>query len=444
MPPNLLVGQGARSFAERKGVPTCSDCDLITYGAKSRWNSWLQEFKNQVEKTGQQDTSAYAAQQGARDHTNAILTGPWNEGQPDSPTRENFHDDTKSIPFIRVTCSAISQRSFSAPITAQKTTMEHVHPSCVTLSMPKKRIIRNDVAMEGQGLSEEIRVPSPLAQEKLMPAAVKANFGGTSGLGRPPVPSEDGVQDTVGAIAIDLEGRIAAGSSSGGVGMKLHGRIGPAALVGVGTAVLPMSLDADGEPVAVATVLSGTGEHFATTQAAQSFSTTVQDPTANIKAKPGQYVTEEMAMENFIRYKFLAHPSIRISKIPVSIGILSVKQTKKGYYVHWGHNTQSFAVASFSTEDKRPKGVISRMNIGLSGKPKYITTGARKVSASATRKGWSWLFSEEGWEASQSCSGSSGSSTSAGSGMSYLTRKKHRSVFDPDITENGKGRGQRR
>ena len=213
-----------------------------------------------------------------------------------------------------------------------------------------------------------------------------------------------------------------------------------------------MSLDADGEPVAVATVLSGTGEHFATTQAAQSFSTVVRDPTANIKAKPGQYTTEEMAMENFIRYKFLAHPSIRVSKIPVSIGILSVKQTNKGYYVRWGHNTQSFAVASFSTEDKRPKGVISRMNIGLSGKPRYITTGARKVSSSTTKKEWSWLFSEEGWEAPKAVisecpqprSGSASSSTSAGSGRRYLTRQKHKSVFAPGATKNAKLRGRRR
>jgi len=47
--------------------------------------------------------------------------------------------------------------------------------------------------------------------------------------------SEDLVTDTVGCICVDRWGNVAAGSSSGGIGMKHRGRIGPAALIGVGT-----------------------------------------------------------------------------------------------------------------------------------------------------------------------------------------------------------------
>ena len=77
----------------------------------------------------------------------------------------------------------------------------------------------------------------------------------------------DLIIDTVGAIAIDCYGNISAGSSSGGIGMKHRGRTGPAALVGVGTAVVPID-PTDKQKTCVGVVTSGTGEHMATTMAA--------------------------------------------------------------------------------------------------------------------------------------------------------------------------------
>ena len=58
---------------------------------------------------------------------------------------------------------------------------------------------------------------------------------------------------TVGAVALDAQGRLAAGTSTGGVTNKRHGRIGDSPIIGAGTY-------ADNATVAVSA--TGTGEFF--------------------------------------------------------------------------------------------------------------------------------------------------------------------------------------
>lgn len=171
---------------------------------------------------------------------------------------------------------------------------------------------------------------------------------------------DDIITDTVGAIAIDRFGNIACAASSGGIGMKHRGRVGPAALVGIGAAVIPTHED-DPEGKSVATVTSGTGEHMTTTMAAALCSERIYQSQRKVR---GQYkdCMEEEAIAGFIKTDFMDHPSVRLSQSTGAIGTLSVKKTKDGVYFLFGHNTDSFALASMHSDEDRPVLTMSRSN----------------------------------------------------------------------------------
>jgi taspase (threonine aspartase 1) len=91
--------------------------------------------------------------------------------------------------------------------------------------------------------------------------------------------------------------------------MKYRGRIGPAALVGVGTSVIPRDPD-DLDETCVATVTSGTGEHMATTMAATVCAERIYQSVK--KQKGGEYVevTEDEALRSMIENEFMGKKCI--------------------------------------------------------------------------------------------------------------------------------------
>ncbi|KAK0282022.1 hypothetical protein LTR35_007119 [Friedmanniomyces endolithicus] len=193
------------------------------------------------------------------------------------------------------------------------------------------------------------KAPTPLGHVRNVPPMPPANNPARNDL----------ITDTVGAIAIDLYGNIACGASSGGIGMKHRGRIGPAALVGIGAAVIPID-ENDAERQCVATVTSGTGEHMGTTQAASVCSERLYHNLRRVAGGGYEESGDDEVIRGFIERDFMGHPSVKQSHSNGAIGILSAKKAKEGIYLYFGHNTDSFALASMHSDELKPVCTMSR------------------------------------------------------------------------------------
>ncbi|KAI1748281.1 nucleophile aminohydrolase [Xylaria castorea] len=401
VPPNLLAGEGARDFAKDVGIELVANDELISKNARDRFIRWRDDLKRAENRdsptalSSPGDTLLQSDQDPHKEHTNAILMGTWNEGQPDSPTSGSPWTSTQNL-----------RSPVSSPLTATalpqvspKATPERSPLSFLGASFKRQRFLptHSDDYTEYTGDSShtpEPKMPSPNSsyiaphdgasdepdtvlsgslkpyapQQLLCHGALGSKHDNNTG-------DEDWITDTVGAIAIDQSGRIAAGSSSGGIGMKHRGRIGPAALVNVGTAVIPAD-EHDVDGISVAAVTSGTGEHMATTMASQRCAERIYQ--GSVRGAGGRDVPsddENMILASFITNDFLGHPGVRESTSPGAIGAMAVKKAPGGYYLYFAHNTESFALTSMGSNDLGPACVMSRITEGGGG----IAQGARKI-----------------------------------------------------------------
>jgi len=191
---------------------------------------------------------------------------------------------------------------------------------------------------------------------------------------------EDNITDTVGAIAIDSYGNIACGASSGGIGMKYRGRIGPAALVGVGSAVIPVEPE-DKMKTCISTVTSGTGEHMITTMAARTAAERLYEGFIRTRTGLHERAEDEHILQSFIEREFMGHPSVKNSPCTGAIGILGVKKSTHGIHLYFAHNTSSFALASMHSDEQHPVCTMSR-----SPREGAIAHGARVVRRRRSRR----------------------------------------------------------
>lgn len=378
MPPNFLVGEGAKRFGMDHGITVVTNEELVSRNARDRYQKWradldkversesgnvspmstsgyksdIAEEQNQFHDPNQEQisTPTTQARKGLmRDHTTAIMTGLWNEGQPDSPTSE-----TRSPLEASSNKSLRSGRSFGSPVASSGTFAKRAKTSRSARS--KKAVADVDGVSNFDG--------TPFSRLDMTELTAEPN-----------AEDKDMIMDTIGAIAIDMFGNIAAGSSSGGIGIKHMGRTGPAALVGVGTAVVPRD-GADKERRTVAAVTSGTGEHMATTMAAQKCADRIYHGTRRGQGGCDEKEDDCAAiLKSFVEKDFMDHPGVRNQASIRAIGVMAVEVTASGCYVHWVHNTESFALASMSSNDRQPLTVMSRLPEGTVN----TNIGGRKV-----------------------------------------------------------------
>lgn len=376
MPPNFLIGEGAKRFGIDHGITIVTNEQLVSRNARDRYQKWRADldkversesgsisplstvgYNSDTAETRRQSrdlsqepmmTPGVQSRKGLlRDHTTAIMTGLWNEGQPDSPTSET-----------RSPLEASSNKTLRSGQIATST------------GTPAKRVKTSNFGRgknadgDGDGDGVASLDGSPMRR-----------FDVTELTAEPTAADQDMITDTIGAIAIDMFGNIAAGSSSGGIGMKHMGRTGPAALVGVGTAVVPRD-GADEDCRTVAAVTSGTGEHMAATMAAQKCADRIYQ--GNRRGDGGYDEKEDdcaAILQSFVEKDFMGHPGVKNQASVRAIGVMAVEVTASGCYVHWVHNTESFALASMSSNEKQPLAVMSRLPEGSA----TINIGGRKV-----------------------------------------------------------------
>ncbi|RJE18189.1 asparaginase, partial [Aspergillus sclerotialis] len=372
VPPNFLVGPGATDFAYEQGLVILPHDGLVSEGARERWNRWQHDLQMAELNEKQQHPARYqndrikAYFRSATPSPVQTLASPSSVGDSlrADQRSDDSYDSSQSQEDQAVTSPAnlnstppesrighgVKYMDGPSPVASSNSTAPRFYSRVSTRGIQSASVIHSpmaDSSAVGVDTSNSEEVGDKEGSSKAAPVASGINMG------------TDQISDTVGAIAVDCHGNIAAGSSSGGIGMKHRGRIGPAALVGIGTAVIPVDPN-DHDRTSVACVTSGTGEHIATTLAASTCASRVYYSERKSASGAFEEVTEEEAMKAMIDGDFMGHPGVRTSHCQGAIGIMTVKKTAYGVHLYFGHNTDSFALASMSSEDKKPTSVMSR------------------------------------------------------------------------------------
>ncbi|SPP84652.1 Hypothetical predicted protein [Drosophila guanche] len=149
--------------------------------------------------------------------------------------------------------------------------------------------------------------------------------------------------DTVGAVCVDGAGNTAAGCSSGGILLKVPGRVGQAATYGAGCWAT------DTDDLAIATCTTGNGEYLMKTLLAREICN-------------GAFTSDcaVTSLHKTFTQKFLDSPLLPQQQdlYAGALTLLYYPKQSSGE-VMWSHTTQSFCVGYMATTQKVPKFVHS-------------------------------------------------------------------------------------